>query len=57
MDAELLLRLSGSRLPSYLVTTSNTAHLRFTSDGNGIRTGFQLQWKAAALIEGKPGYI
>ena len=41
-----LLRWSGSIVPSSLVTKSNTAHILFTSDDTGVRTGFQLQWEA-----------
>ena len=51
LDAEPLLRLSGARLPSFIVTKSNAAHLLFTSDDSGVRTGFQLNWEPA--LEGK----
>ena len=51
LDAEPLLRLSGARLPSFIVTKSNAAHLLFTSDDTGVRTGFQLNWEPA--LEGK----
>ena len=57
MDAELLLRWSGSRLPSYVVTTATAAHLLFTSDDSGIRPGIEFHWEPAVFIEGKSCYI
>ena len=56
MDSKVLKKLSGGRLPESVQTTTGAAHLLFTSDATGNRTGFELQWEPAVAVvieEGK----
>ena len=53
MDSKVLKKLSGGRLPESVQTTTGAAHLLFTSDATGNRTGFELHWEPAVVVKGK----